>query len=82
MIWKKESATTKAVIIQMKTDKLFYRVIGILTVFRRTGELKKGDQLKVLLPYGSFSYEIDKTKIVDKKIRLLLPCSITKRSSF
>lgn len=37
------------------------------TVFRRTGELKKGDQLKVLLPYGSFSYEIDKTKIVDQK---------------
>ncbi|AGI27762.1 hypothetical protein I653_02485 [Bacillus subtilis subsp. subtilis str. BAB-1] len=29
MIWKKESATTKAVIIQMKTDKLFYKVIGI-----------------------------------------------------
>ncbi|MDQ8057638.1 class D sortase [Bacillus velezensis] len=36
------------------------------TVFRRTGELKKGDQLKVKLPYGSFSYEIDKTKIVDQ----------------
>ncbi|OIK19762.1 class D sortase [Bacillus amyloliquefaciens] len=36
------------------------------TVFRRTGELKKGDQLKVKLPYGSFTYEIDKTKIVDQ----------------
>ncbi|ATH94171.1 hypothetical protein ACH95_04960 [Bacillus glycinifermentans] len=36
------------------------------TVFRRTEELKKGDRLKVLLPYGSFSYEIKKTKIVDK----------------
>ncbi|MEK4015637.1 class D sortase [Bacillus sp. FSL K6-0947] len=36
------------------------------TVFRRTGELKRGDQLKILLPYGSFSYEIEKTKIVDK----------------
>ncbi|MEC1471818.1 class D sortase [Bacillus haynesii] len=36
------------------------------TVFRRTGELKRGDQLKILLPYGSFSYEIENTKIVDK----------------
>ncbi|MCY8225543.1 class D sortase [Bacillus haynesii] len=36
------------------------------TVFRRTGELNRGDQLKILLPYGSFSYEIEKTKIVDK----------------
>ncbi|MFN2746391.1 class D sortase [Bacillus sp. z60-18] len=36
------------------------------TVFRRTGELRKGDQLKVLLSYGSFIYQIEKTKIVDK----------------
>ncbi|MER0468955.1 class D sortase [Bacillus cabrialesii subsp. cabrialesii] len=36
------------------------------TVFRRTGELKKGDQLKILLPYGSFQYKIEKMKIVDK----------------
>ncbi|MCJ8221964.1 class D sortase [Bacillus paralicheniformis] len=36
------------------------------TVFRRTGELKRGDRLKILLPYGSFSYKIEKTKIVDK----------------
>jgi sortase (surface protein transpeptidase) len=36
------------------------------TVFRRTGELKKGDQLKVKLPYGSFQYKIENMKIVDK----------------
>ncbi|MBU2660250.1 class D sortase [Bacillus cabrialesii] len=36
------------------------------TVFRRTGELKKGDQLKITLPYGSFQYKIEKMKIVDK----------------
>ncbi|AFI27093.1 Sortase family protein [Bacillus sp. JS] len=36
------------------------------TVFRRTGELKKGDQLKILLPYGSFQYKIENMKIVDK----------------
>ncbi|MCY8475274.1 MULTISPECIES: class D sortase [Bacillus subtilis group] len=36
------------------------------TVFRRTGELKKGDQLKVKLPYGSFKYKIENMKIVDK----------------
>ncbi|MDR7909993.1 class D sortase [Bacillus velezensis] len=42
------------------------------TVFRRTGELKKGDQLKVKLPYGSFSYEIVKTKIVDQKDKSII----------
>ncbi|WP_434178815.1 class D sortase [Bacillus stercoris] len=36
------------------------------TVFRRTGELKKGDQLKVKLPYGRFRYKIENMKIVDK----------------
>ncbi|AKL87076.1 YhcS [Bacillus atrophaeus UCMB-5137] len=36
------------------------------TVFRRTGELKKGDQLKILLSYGSFQYKIEKMKIVNK----------------
>lgn len=35
------------------------------TVFRRLGELEKGDRLIVHLPYGSFSYEIRETKIVD-----------------
>ncbi|PJY99781.1 MULTISPECIES: sortase SrtA [Bacillus] len=36
------------------------------TVFRRTGELEKGDRLRILLSYGDFTYEIIKTKIVDK----------------
>ncbi|MFP7319411.1 sortase SrtA [Bacillus spizizenii] len=36
------------------------------TVFRRTGELEKGDLLRILLSYGDFTYEIVKTKIVDK----------------
>ncbi|MCC8352844.1 sortase SrtA [Bacillus sp. AF23] len=36
------------------------------TVFRRTGELEKGDRLNIILSYGDFTYEIDKTKIVDK----------------
>jgi sortase A len=36
------------------------------TVFRRTGELKIGDSLKIQLPYGSFEYEITGTKIVDQ----------------
>lgn len=35
------------------------------TVFRRMGELKIGDVLTVQLPYGSFSYQIESTKIVD-----------------
>ncbi|KEP24823.1 class D sortase [Bacillus zhangzhouensis] len=36
------------------------------TVFRRTGELLKGDQLVIELSYGRFVYEIEKTKIVKK----------------
>lgn len=36
------------------------------TVFRRTGELDIGDQLKVTVPYGEFVYEITHTKIVDQ----------------
>ncbi|MGG0028144.1 class D sortase [Bacillus safensis subsp. osmophilus] len=36
------------------------------TVFRRTGELVKGDQLIIELSYGRFVYEIEKTKIVKK----------------
>ncbi|MEI2463561.1 class D sortase [Niallia taxi] len=35
------------------------------TVFRRAGELELGDELRVVLPYGSFSYEITSTKIVE-----------------
>ncbi|MGD2403567.1 class D sortase [Bacillus velezensis] len=36
------------------------------TVFRRTGELKKGDRLNVILSYGTFSYKISRTKIVSR----------------
>lgn len=36
------------------------------TVFRRTGELDIGDQLKITVPYGEFVYEITHTKIVDQ----------------
>lgn len=36
------------------------------TVFRRTGELGKGDKLEILVSYGTFTYEITGTKIVDK----------------
>jgi sortase A len=34
------------------------------TVFRKLGELKIGDLLKMKMPYGSYSYEIIDTKIV------------------
>ncbi|KLV26357.1 C60A subfamily peptidase [Niallia circulans] len=35
------------------------------TVFRRAGELEIGDELKIILPYGEFSYQITSTKIVE-----------------
>ncbi|WP_243291903.1 class D sortase [Bacillus sp. FJAT-47783] len=35
------------------------------TVFRKIGELEIGDTFVVELPYGSFTYEMVKTKIVD-----------------
>ncbi|SFB16741.1 MULTISPECIES: class D sortase [unclassified Bacillus (in: firmicutes)] len=35
------------------------------TVFRRLGELKIGDPLKVKMPYGNYDYEIIGTKIVE-----------------
>ncbi|MBE4907941.1 class D sortase [Bacillus luteolus] len=35
------------------------------TVFRRMGELKIGDELVVTLPYGSFTYTIERTEVVD-----------------
>jgi sortase A len=35
------------------------------TVFRRLGELKIGDSLKMQMPYGNFTYEITHTKIVN-----------------
>ncbi|MFX3623912.1 MAG: class D sortase [Ectobacillus sp.] len=34
------------------------------TVFRRFGELKKGDEFIVELPYGTFTYVMDHAKIV------------------
>ncbi len=34
------------------------------TVFRKLGELKLGDSLKMEMPYGSYTYEIIDTKIV------------------
>ncbi|VEF48980.1 sortase family protein [Bacillus freudenreichii] len=34
------------------------------TVFRRLGELQIGDELQVKMPYGEFSYTIEKTEIV------------------
>ncbi|MEC0385757.1 class D sortase [Bacillus velezensis] len=36
------------------------------TVFRRIGELKHGDTLKLSLSYGEFEYKITDTKIVDE----------------
>lgn len=36
------------------------------TVFRRTGEIKHGDTLKLSLSYGEFEYKITDTKIVDE----------------
>ncbi|WP_170289688.1 class D sortase [Cytobacillus depressus] len=35
------------------------------TVFRRMGELKNGDIFQVIMPYGSFSYEITGSQIVE-----------------
>lgn len=35
------------------------------TVFRNAGELEIGDSLEMVLPYGSFEYEIIETKIVE-----------------
>jgi sortase A len=34
------------------------------TVFRKAGDLKLGDLLTVIMPYGDYSYEIVSTKIV------------------
>jgi sortase A len=33
--------------------------------FRRINELKRGDQIVFSVPYGRFTYEVDRTKIVD-----------------
>ncbi|VEF49615.1 C60A subfamily peptidase [Bacillus freudenreichii] len=35
------------------------------TVFRKLGELETGDQLKMTMPFGHYTYKIIKTKIVE-----------------
>lgn len=35
------------------------------TVFKELGKLKIGDEIKIQMPYGDYSYEISHTKIVD-----------------
>ncbi|MCB5236060.1 class D sortase [Niallia alba] len=42
------------------------------TVFRRAGELEIGDELKIILPYGEFSYQITSTKIVEADDRSII----------
>lgn len=42
------------------------------TVFRRLGELKIGDELEVKMPYGDFTYVIDRTEIVDADDRTVI----------
>ncbi|MGN8842286.1 class D sortase [Niallia sp. HCP3S3_B10] len=42
------------------------------TVFRRAGELEIGDELKIVLPYGEFSYQITSTKIVEADDRSII----------
>ncbi len=42
------------------------------TVFRRLGELELGDELEVKMPYGDFTYVIDKTEIVDADDRTVI----------
>lgn len=42
------------------------------TVFRRMGELEIGDSFIVKLPYGSFEYKIESTKIVDANDRSII----------
>lgn len=42
------------------------------TVFRRLGELKIGDNLKMRMPAGDFEYEITGTKIVDADDRSII----------
>ena len=48
------------------------------TVFRRAGELELGDELRVVLPYGSFSYEITSTKIVEADDQTIITLDNTK----
>lgn len=42
------------------------------TVFRRLGELEIGDEFIVKMPYGDFTYVIERTKIVDADDRTVI----------
>ena len=42
------------------------------TVFKRLGELKLGDELTVEMPYGTFTYVIEKTFIVEADDRTVI----------
>ena len=42
------------------------------TVFRRLGELELGDELEVKMPYGTFTYVIEKSEIVDADDRTVI----------
>ncbi|KAB7665138.1 class D sortase [Bacillus sp. B1-b2] len=48
------------------------------TVFRRAGELAIGDELRIVLPHGEFSYKITSTKIVDADDRTIITLDNTK----
>jgi sortase A len=48
------------------------------TVFRRAGELEIGDELKIVLPYGEFSYQITSTKIVEADDQSIITLDNTK----
>lgn len=42
------------------------------TVFRRMGDIRTGDTLVVRMPYGSFSYEMQKSEIVSADDRTVI----------
>nr|WP_229745354.1 class D sortase [Pullulanibacillus pueri] len=42
------------------------------TVFRHFGEIQKGDDISVDLPYGTYTYVVDHMKIVDKDDRTII----------
>ncbi|CAM3951096.1 class D sortase [Mesobacillus zeae] len=42
------------------------------TVFRRLGELKKGDILRIRMPYGDFDYSISDSEIVEADDRSII----------
>jgi sortase A len=46
------------------------------TVFRNMGEVDVGDTFVVEMPYGSFTYKVENTKIVDKDdLTVIVPTS-------